>query len=303
MSAHVRVSEFLLDRSANGYTRATLEWHEHSLDKFIEWVENTHSDDPSSWTANTLRQYIVHLRNSLSRNGTPLSDASVTSYTSSMLAFVKWLYEEDYIEKDITKNVRKPRLPLQQKHAFTRKEVDALLRASLQSAQGLRDYAIMAVMLDCGLRASEVCNLTLGDVRLDAGFLIVRQGKGRKDRDVPFDEVTRKAIRRYIQKGRRSHDVEGDVLFVSYRGGKLRPNSLLQLVKRIANAAGVQDAHPHRFRHTFALTFLRNGGDALTLRRLLGHTSLTVTQGYVNMLTDDLKRVHEKASPMKSFRG
>lgn len=135
----------------------------------------------------------------------------------------------------------------------------------------------------------------------DQYLLLVRSGKGRKDRAVPFSVVTAKAIRRYVLKSR--PNAASPHLFISKRGTALRPNSLLQLIERIAAAANVDHAHPHKFRHTFAVNYLRNGGDPLTLQRLMGHSTLAMTNEYVNLVTGDLLRGHQTASPLSGLLG
>ncbi len=294
------VADFLTDRRARGCTPSTLAYHDHALRRFCRWLDDHGHDacSPRTWTPSLLRQYIASLYTATTPRGTPLSPRSVTAYAASLLAFCRFLRDEGHIDADITRGVRKPRPPQEQKTAFTTRELAALLDAARLSTYAHRDTAILCLLLDCGLRAGEVGTLTHADVSLDDRLLVVRQGKGRKDRVVPFSEDTAEAIRRYLE----TRPVLGASLFESERGGPLGSSAVRQLVKRLAANAGVEDAHPHRFRHTFALSFLRNGGDAFTLRRLLGHTSLTVTQGYVNMLTDDLQRVHEQASPLKHLR-
>jgi integrase/recombinase XerD len=218
-----------------------------------------------------------------------------------MLAFVRWLFSEGYIDRDITERVKKPRPPQDQKAPFTPRDLHALLATAKQTTRGARDHALLCVMVDCGLRASEVCQLSVDDVMVPDRLVRVRQGKGRKDRIVPCSAETAKVVYRYLTRVRRQIDTDVPNLFLNARQKQMTANGLLQLVMRLGEAAQVENVHPHRFRHTFALSYLQNGGDPLTLQRLMGHTTLTMTNHYVSMATDDLQRVHQTASPLMNL--
>lgn len=292
------LTAFLLDRKASGCTAKTLQWHEACLGLFYEYLqEENYSINPTEWTPTLLRAYIVHLQSRSSRRGDALSASSINSYARSLLCFVRWLHEEGYTDTNIGERVKKPRLPQTIKEPFTNAELHALLKAAKETNNPERDYAMLSVLVDCGLRASELTNLRTKDVLTDQNVLVIKSGKGNKDRIVPYSAGTARALRRY----ERTRDSDSPYLFVSAKGGKLMPNSLKQLVERIAKRTNVENAYPHRFRHTFAVSFLRNGGNPLTLQRLLGHTTLTMTNGYVAMNTDDLRSAHAVASPLTSL--
>lgn len=292
------LTAFLLDRRASGCTAKTLQWHEACLGLFYDFLqEENHSTNPDEWTPTLLRAYIVHLQTRSSRRGDALAASSINSYARSLLCFVRWLHEEGYTDTNIGQRVKKPRLPQTIKEPFSDAELHALLRASKATRNPERNYAMVSVLIDCGLRASEITNLRTKDVLTDQNVLVIKSGKGNKDRVVPYSASTARAIRRYERK----KASDSPYLFVSEHGDKLMPNSLRQFVERIGSRAGVENAYPHRFRHTFAVSFLRNGGNPLTLQRLLGHTTLTMTNGYVAMNTDDLKDAHAVASPLASL--
>jgi site-specific recombinase XerD len=294
------ISAFLLDRQAEGCTANTLAWHESSLTLFRQWVEQEgHPTDPTAWTPTLLRAFIVDLQSRTSKRGKPLSGASINSYVGSLLAFVRWLHQEDFIEDDLASRVKKPKKPQVQKHPYSDDELIRLLDAAKQTAHGLRDYAMLCILLDCGLRASELTNLTLDAVIPAQHLLYVRYGKGQKDRVVPFSPDTARALNRYLLRARHG---DSPFVFLSDRGSCLTPNSLRQLIGRIAKSANVEGANVHRFRRSFAVSFLRNGGDSLILQRLLGHTSLTMVNVYVTLATDDLEKSHQAASPMRHLR-
>jgi site-specific recombinase XerD len=292
------ISAFLMERRASGSTPKTIGWHRDSLRQFARWVEECgYSTDPHDWSSTLIREYIVSVQSKTRADGQPLSGSTVTSYVQSLLAWCRWLYAEEIIDKDITRNVKKPVAPQVEKQPLTKTEITRLLRSARQSDNPLRDYAMLCIMIDSGLRATELLTLDVDSVSFEQMLLFVKNGKGRKDRVTPFSLQTAKAIRAYLLKERPKH-APICTLFVSAEGAALKVRSLHSIVRRIATRARVERAHPHLFRHSFAMHFLANGGDSLVLQRILGHTSLTMTNRYVNMSSHDLSARYSDASPL-----
>jgi site-specific recombinase XerD len=278
------VRAFLVSRQADGVTASTLEWHQYSLQSFTKWLDDDHRD-PELWTPTLLREYVVHLQ------GSGFAPSTVTNKVQSLLAFTRWLHEEGFTETNAGARIKKPKAPFIQKQPYTTSELKALLHASRTSP---RDHAITTLLIDTGIRANELCMLRSTDVILGQSLLSVH-GKGGKDRIVPLSVKSAKVLAKWMSKHR------ADFVFPSEQSEHLTPNSLYKLVQRIGARAGVTHVYCHRFRHTFALHYLRNGGDPLSLQRLLGHMSLTMTVRYVAMSTDDLVEQHAKASPLMNL--
>lgn len=279
MESYVRA--FLVSRQADGVSPTTLDWHRYSLQSFSRWLDDAHRE-PETWTPVLLREYVVHLQ------GTSLAPATVTNKVQSLLAFTRWLHEEGFTETNAGARVKKPKAPFLQKQPFTPAELKALLQAA-QAAP--RDHAIVALLIDTGIRANELCMLRPEDVFLAQSMLRVH-GKGGKDRIVPLSVKSAKVLAKWISKDK------GEYVFPSQQSAHLTPNSLIKILKRIGMRAGVSNVYCHRFRHSFALQFLRNGGDPLTLQRLMGHASLTMTVRYVALDTEDLLAQHARSSPL-----
>jgi site-specific recombinase XerD len=155
-----------------------------------------------------------------------------------------------------------------------------------------RDWAIVLMFLDTGLRVSELCALTMPDLDLRVGFAVVQNGKGGKRRMVPLGRVAVDALRVYLA-GRPVGPV-----FLARDGLPLQPEGVRKLLKRAAARAGVTvPVYPHLLRHTSATMYLANGGDTFTLQRILGHSDLRVTEMYVTCSVGLLKERHRRASP------
>ena len=165
-------------------------------------------------------------------------------------------------------------------------------------ANAARNKAIVLLMLDTGVRASELCNATIGDCDLQSSRIKVF-GKGRKERIIEFSPITGKAIWKYLA-GRQNREA-GDWLFLTDDGRKMGRNTLALLIARIGERAGVKGAHPHRWRHTFAVMALMNGMDAFTLQSSLGHSSMEMVRRYLNVAQVDTARIQRRSSPVANL--
>ena len=173
---------------------------------------------------------------------------------------------------------------------------------------GLRNTCIIKIMLDAGLRVSEVINLRLRDIDLNTGKIMIREGKGKKDRALWLRGETLEQVQEWVSK-----KPEGEYIFTTLKGKQLNDRYIRQLIDRVAVKAGVQEyqtrtteageeyqeskVSPHTLRHTFATDFYRETGDIRMTQKALGHSDLSTTMIYTHIVDDDLEEA------MKSFRG
>lgn len=289
------IEAFLLHRESEGKSAKTLKWHKGNLRLFSNWIkENSFGEDPNQWDATLIRRYLVHLRTRASANGAPLSGYSVRSYGTSVRAFCRWLEQEEFSKTNAAERVVLPKTPILVKQPFSREEVKRLLAAAGKDKRnGVRDVAVLYFLLDTGCRAAEVVSLKADDIIWQQRLAKV-YGKGSKERVVFFSAETMKAMMKY----RMVRGADCATFFQTEESRQLTPAGLAHITKRLAVRAGVDDVHPHRFRHTFSIEFLRAGGNVLALQRILGHTSLAVTQQYLAMVSDDLQAEHRDHSPV-----
>lgn len=288
---------YLIHLEAEGKTKPTLNWYRGCMGKFSDWLETTeYGTDPEAWSANTIRAYLVALKGMTKPNGEPLSATSVASYARALRAFCHWLHEEEYTTKNLMERVKPPTPPKLVKPVFSAEECQSLLKAAKQSRLPLRDEAILLFLLDTGARANELCGLKEGEIQWNQR-LAKLYGKGQKERYVPFSAATLKAMQRYSLKARKD---EEEAFFQSDIGMQLSTSGLRQLCERLGSVAGV-DANPHKFRHTFAISYLRSGASVFALQKTLGHETLTMTLRYSSLATDDLVNDHAKHSPVASL--
>jgi len=156
------------------------------------------------------------------------------------------------------------------------------------------------LLLDSGIRVSELVNINLEDVNLAEGWITIKVGKGGKERIVPVGSVVQKSLWKYINRFR-SQPLTQKVtrLFLSDDGLPLTRSGIQQMLRRCGKRAGISGVRclPHTFRHTFAKSYLVNGGDIFSLQKILGHSSLASVRTYLNLFGTDIKKQHQKYSP------
>ncbi len=165
---------------------------------------------------------------------------------------------------------------------------------------GVRDQALLLMLLDTGCRASELLGVSLHDLDVSRRSAVVL-GKGRKGRRVWYSERTGVALDQYlIERGKLAHDV----VFVSEYNAPFSKRALQDRLKELGYRAGIKDVRvsPHTLRHTFAKMYVQNGGDIFTLQKMLGHTTMDMVRNYVEMFSEDVAAAHAKFSPVDSLR-
>lgn len=229
-----------------------------------------------------------------------LSGHSINCYLRAIRAFWSWLLAEDIIRTNPFSRVKIPRPPHKVVPTFSEAEIRTILGTLDTSApEGFRGWTIILVLLDTGLRVSELAGLKVEDVKLDEGMLKVT-GKGAKERMVPIGAKVQRAIWKYVERYRPEPASPSRAgLFLTRRGDPLTKGRVETLLRHYGQKAGLQGVRcsPHTFRHTFAITYLRNGGDVFSLQRILGHSSLDVVRVYVNLAQTDVKAAHRRYSP------
>ncbi len=240
------------------------------------------------------------LRDFLAEETARVSAVTADDSYVTLRAFFRYLVNEEVLTASPMDRVEKVRTPRKLLNTFTADQVHAMLATCARSFQGARLRALLLVLLDTGLRVSELCGLSLEDVDSDGQTLRV-MGKGMKERQVPFGQAARQALVAYLSK---RGDLHGQAaLFVTCYGDSLDRYRVQKLVRTCGEKAGVTGVRcsPHTFRHTCAVMYLRNGGDVFSLQKLLGHATLDMTRRYAELAQADVVARHRMASPGDKF--
>jgi integrase/recombinase XerC len=274
------IEHFLTAKAAEGASPRTIEWYRMVLGRAARELG---ADRPlEALTSAELRTWLVGLR-------ATLSPVSVAGYVRGVKAFGNWCADEELAEVRPLRMLRRPKVP----HKLIEPLSDDALRRLLERAS-VRDRAILLVLLDTGLRVSELAGLRFCDLRPDGSLKVL--GKGARERIVPVGSVARQALLRYLRQRGAGEPVEP--ILRSRRGGPLGWRGVQQVFNRLKARAGIPGrCSPHLLRHTFARSNLVNGGDAFSLQRILGHATLDMVKRYVALTDTDLVARHRAASP------
>jgi len=237
----------------------------------------------------------------------PLSPKSIRNTHAALSSMWEWAIEEGLADENVVRKVKPPNPKLPAVKPFEPEEIQEVLKHTIDAPSQelrLRDKAMILFLLDTGVRVSELSGLKVKHVDLIAGSALV-SGKGRLDsgagrqRLVYFGDRVRRAVHRYLQARKKVH---GEAwLFATEDGRQLTRMVIRKHLSRIGERAGVLPCYPHRFRHTFAIFYLRNGGDVFTLQRLLGHSSLDMVKRYLSIAQTDVEAAHRKAGPVDNW--
>ncbi len=218
---------------------------------------------------------------------------------ASVRAFFAFLYKRGIVAQNPARLVTSPKKPKSLPKVVPVDDVLALLEApSCADVLGLRDRAVLEVLYGGGVRVSELCGLSIGDWDRQANVIRVL-GKGRKERIVPLGRKARAALDAWLaRRDERASRGDERALFVNQRGGRLGVRSIGRLIDKHALACALdRHVHPHALRHSFATHLLDGGADLRAIQELLGHASLSTTQGYTAVSWDRLQAVYDKAHP------
>ncbi len=253
-----------------------------------------------------------HVENFLASQ-TTISKKTILNYHTGLSSLWTWAVEEGLTTEHIVRKVKPPKPEHREIIPYNEAEIRAMLACltrskryhsvrkkvvdnSLRNVE--RNRAIILLLLDTGIREEELCSIKLH--QLDKRNQRIKIfGKGAKDRYVSFSDRTHQALWRYLVT--RQDATEGDPLFVVESGKKFRGDRLLDLLQTIGARAGVTGVTVHRFRHTFAIQYLRNRGDPYTLQRMLGHSTLDMVKRYLQIAQMDVENAHKLASPVGNW--
>jgi integrase/recombinase XerD len=288
-------------RSVN-YSELTVEARRRYVESFVAWCAERGVSRPGEVVRPVLERYRRHLYRHRKRNGLPLSFQTQASRLTGVKMFFKWLAKNNHILYSPASELEMPRKEMRlPRHVLTVSEAERVLsQPEVGTFTGLRDRAILETFYSTGIRRSELIGLAVDDLDPERGMLVVRLGKGKKDRVVPIGERAVGWVYRYLEEVRPELAVEPDCgrLFLTSRGEALCKKRLTEAVGRYVRDADIgKQGACHLFRHTMATLMLESGADTRYIQQMLGHASLQSTQVYTRVSIRKLKEVHTKTHP------
>lgn len=315
------ISGYLLDAHARRLSEHTITDYQNSFRKLQAFLVQ---DLPlPAITVEQLRAFFADLAvprapaGVAPRPARPIGKKQSLNIHTGLAALWTWCVRNDFAETNLVHAIQRPRPEKPAIIPFSQDDIRRLLaecsrsRSYMRAGQRItdrerptaeRDRAIILLLLDTGIRASELCGLRIIDVDLRNDRITVT-GKGSKQRHLPIGPLTSKALWKYVAAERKEAKVNERLFLGSaLPAAPLSRDGLLKFFYRLGARANVADVHPHRFRHTFAIQYLRNGGNTRALQEALGHETLEMIRTYTRIAEADLVNGHKLASPVENWR-
>jgi integrase/recombinase XerD len=273
---------FHLSNRARRLTPATLHYYQKTLGLFIRWCEARQITQVDQVSPALIRRYLAE------SSDAGKSTHTTHKYARALRTFCNFLVAEEMLTRSPMNGVPMPRTQNMLPTSFTEAEAEAILKACVTG----RDKVICMVLLDTGVRASELCALNVGDVDARRGVIVVKRGKGQKERVAFVGARTSKEVAKYLLE--RSEAAPTAPLFLARRNERLTYSGLGHIMNRLRRRTGIAHLSAHTFRRSFALWSLRSGMSIYHLQRLMGHADLTVLQRYLGLVDADLRAAHEQ---------
>ena len=278
------ISEFMLEQKIRGNSEKTLQYYGYVFLKFKHFCA---CDSVSEINLPLCKGYLLHLMES------GISSVTVQSYVRGFRAFLTWLYVSGYHSKNLSEEFRLPKAHKSVINVLTKSEIDLLLsQFDTSTFYGLRNRCICSLMLGSGLRCGEVVSLLCENVHLDEKYLIA-DGKGDKERIVPLSCGTVAELQRFSEI--RPHC---KTFFCTVEGARISNETVKNFFRDLKAVSGLERIYPHLLRHTFATSYLENGGNIYNLQSILGHTSLEMVKRYLHMSRYAVMKDFESFSPL-----
>jgi site-specific recombinase XerD len=304
------IEGFRLSCQTEGKSPKTIEWYICFLNKFGQFLKRNQMPSYVGEIDKThIRAFIRYLQTEakIPRNGAALSPATVQGYVRTLKAFFSWLEREGYIITNLMTKIPVPKAPTKVIDTFSAEQIGRLAELCHRSnGDGYRNLSIILLMLDSGIRVSEMTGITLGDVNLAEGYIKISAGKGANERIVPIGSLVQRSLWKYINHHRPQPLTQTVTrLFLNQKGLPLTRNGVQQMLRRLGRRASITGVRcsPHTLRHTFAKNYLLNGGDIFSLQKILGHSSLSSVRLYLNLFATDIKKQHQRFSPIDNLAG
>lgn len=298
------MKSFLVWEKAQGASKNTQLRAQTSIDLFFQWLNEEKIETTDQLSHDAFENYVAYLYERPNRNKPEkgLEKSTIAKQIDFLKHFSRFLLAKKYVFADFAENLTRPKPKWTVIQAF-RDEQIRLIFSELNRAPSkdrTRKAILIFLLLDTGLRISEALHVTPKNIDFPRRLLLVT-GKGDKQREVPFSERTSSLLRHLIAESCVARD---DYIWKSERTGKPMTtaafrNTLLRIKKSLGSQGGIDAIRvsPHVFRHTFAKNWIKAGGDAFSLRLILGHSSIQMTQKYVDLWGVDLREKHDSCRP------
>ena len=290
----IQIKEYFLKSilDQKNYSKKTFENYNRDLNKFFKFLNDYKIKDIKKITKETIRLYFLKQKNN------NISNRTLGRYYSSLNSFFIYSIEHEYIDVNPLKFIDYPKYTKKIPEYIYDSQLEKLLneKTSENVEIELRNKLIIHLLLDTGVRVSELVNIKVHDIDVEERIIKVF-GKGSKERFVFFTSKTKELLINYLIK--RKEKAITDNLLINYKGEKLTERSVQKIIKLVGEKIRL-DIHPHLLRHTFATDLLNKGADIRMIQELLGHENLDTTQIYTHVSNSRVKEVYDDSHSNKN---
>jgi integrase/recombinase XerD len=277
-----------------GLSKNTIEAYSHGLNRFLNYLRRKGMEEVREISKLDIREFLLFLK----KKG--LSSKTLARNLVSIRVFLRFLTEESILSANPAEEIESPKTAKTLPEILSLEEVETLLlQPDTQIPQGMRDRAMLEMLYATGMRVSELTQLQVNHVHLEAGYVLV-YGKGSKERIVPIGNEAMKWARRYMGETRERllKKKESPFLFVNRSGKPMSRQYFWKSIKAYGRRAGIRKRiAPHLIRHSFASHLLERGADLRSVQLMLGHVDISTTQIYTHVTGERLKKIHQRYHP------
>ena len=267
--------------------------YRRDLYKVQVFMENRGLSDVKDISGEDMRAYVESMKEQ------NFAAATISRNIASLKAFYSYLMKEGIVEKDVTEDLKAPKIEKKIPEILTMDEVIRLLNQPKgDSPKEIRDKAMLELLYATGIRVSELISLKLSDVNLKMSYILCRDSN--KERIIPFGREAKSALIKYLDRIREEMigNIDSDMLFCNCSGQTMSRQGFWKLIKYYAKKADIKsEITPHTLRHSFAAHLVENGADLRSVQEMLGHSDISTTQIYANMNHNHIREVYAKAHP------
>lgn len=300
------ITDFLNHLKTRGYAQTTLENYNRAFRPFLAWLGTQAIEKPEQITPRHLSEYQQYLYNDYSPRKT-----LTLSYQMNLLKILKplfrYLCEQGTVLSDPSLKLQLPKLPRRiPRDILNKREIRLILKTpDIKTLSGFRDRIIFELLYATGIRKSELFDLNTQDINIKRREIMIRLGKGARDRMVPIPKKTAELLDKYLCAVRPEliREKKTDALIINDRGGAYNRGNMDYLMKRTLSALKLKKhITTHSFRHTCATHLLKNRADIRVIQELLGHKTLSTTQQYTRVDITDLRRMIDRHHPREQMK-
>lgn len=284
--------EYLLDCKARNLREGTLKHYTDTMKQLYKYIPK---DTPiEDLNATTFREFIVEMR-----ERPEINSQSLNTYARDLKTIMYFFMRQNYID---TVKLDVPKVDKKPIETYTDTELQALLKKPNLKKCTFTEYKMWVItnfLLSTGIRQKSLLNIKIKDLDFDSEFINITHTKNRKALIIPMNSDIKKILQEYLRY--RGGEMD-DFLFCNIYGKQLAKSTMIHTLLEYNRARGVEKAGTHRYRHTFAKKWVLMNGNIVTLQKILGHSSLQMTQNYINLLVSDMKKDVEEFNILREFK-